>query len=60
MWVKVIEHDDGSLLVQYAALARGDDPKLDAAVTALVEKHSAEFTGFSESPGTPGLPENEA
>jgi cytochrome c biogenesis protein len=60
MWVKVIEHDDGTLLVQYAALARGDDPKLDEAVTALAEKHSAEFTGSPQQSADPEIPENEA
>lgn len=60
MWVKVIEHDDGSLLVQYAALARGDDPKLDDAVTALAEKHSAGFPGSPTPSGDQSLDENEA
>lgn len=38
MWVKAIPTDDGVVL-QYAGLARGDDPALDRAVEELREKH---------------------
>ena len=43
LWVKVIEREDGTLVVQYAGLARGDDPRLDDSVTALADKHAASF-----------------
>ncbi len=38
MWVKALLVDDGVVL-QYAALARGDDPALDRATEALREQH---------------------
>ncbi|TDW30389.1 cytochrome c biogenesis protein ResB [Cryobacterium psychrophilum] len=43
VWVKAIEHEDGTLRLEYAGLARGDDPALEAAVTALADKHAAQF-----------------
>lgn len=39
MWVKVIEGGAGSLALEYAGLARGDDPGLDAAVAQLADRH---------------------
>ena len=41
LWVKVVEGRDGSLRVEYAGLARGDDPGLDAAVEQLADRHAA-------------------
>lgn len=38
MWVKALVTDDGVVL-QYAALARGDDPALERAVEDLRDKH---------------------
>ncbi|MBO1900531.1 cytochrome c biogenesis protein ResB [Leucobacter weissii] len=38
MWVKA-ETDDGGVVLQYAALARGDDPALERAVAQLREQH---------------------
>ena len=38
MWVKAVQADDGVVL-QYAALARGDDPTLERAVEQLREQH---------------------
>jgi cytochrome c biogenesis protein len=38
MWVKAVPDEDGVLL-QYAALARGDDPVLERAVTDLKDQH---------------------
>ncbi|WGD37796.1 cytochrome c biogenesis protein ResB [Lysinibacter sp. HNR] len=38
VWVKVIPRE-GGIRIEYAALARGDDPTLDGAVAALAEKH---------------------
>lgn len=39
MWVAVTGEDDGELTVEYAALARGDDPGLERAVAELAEEH---------------------
>lgn len=38
MWVKALQDEDGVVL-QYAGLARGDDPALDRAVEELRERH---------------------
>jgi cytochrome c biogenesis protein len=38
MWVSVTENTDGSVTAECAGLARGDDPTLEAAVTALKDK----------------------
>ena len=44
IWVKAIRGDDGSLTLEYAGLARGDDPNLGAAVNALADRHIASLT----------------
>lgn len=38
MWVKAVP-DEGGVLLQYAALARGDDPVLERAVAELRDRH---------------------
>ncbi len=43
VWVKATERADGSVHVEYAGLARGDDPRLVEAVTALADRHAAGF-----------------
>ncbi|GAA3642591.1 cytochrome c biogenesis protein ResB [Microbacterium awajiense] len=48
MWVKA-QADDGGVRVEYAGLARGEDPTLDAAVDQLERRHRAAF----EASGTP-------
>ncbi|MDQ1598517.1 MAG: cytochrome c biosis protein [Microbacteriaceae bacterium] len=40
VWVKAVELGDGRIRLEYAGLARGEDPGLDAAVRAIAEKHS--------------------
>ncbi len=40
VWVKVVEMKDGKLRLEYAGLARGEDPGLDAAVSAIAERHT--------------------
>lgn len=40
MWVKVVTADDGTVTLEYAGLARGDDPGLEAAVTELADRHA--------------------
>ncbi|MCX7520678.1 cytochrome c biogenesis protein ResB [Microbacterium sp. STN6] len=52
MWVKVIDEADGGLRFEYAGLARGDDPGLDAAVATLAQRHLAAL-GFAT--GDPGV-----
>jgi cytochrome c biogenesis protein len=43
VWVKAIEQQDGSIRLEYAGLARGDDPTLDAAVADLAARHSQQL-----------------
>ena len=40
LWIKAVTAADGSVSLEYAGLARGDDPGLDAAVADLAQKHS--------------------
>ncbi|MBF4632939.1 cytochrome c biogenesis protein ResB [Agreia pratensis] len=40
VWVKLIENADGTgVTLEYAGLARGDDPRLDDAVAEIADKH---------------------
>jgi cytochrome c biogenesis protein len=41
MWVKAVPAAGGGLSLEYAGLARGDDPGLVAAVAELAERHAA-------------------
>ncbi|HEU4806973.1 MAG TPA: cytochrome c biogenesis protein ResB [Homoserinimonas sp.] len=43
LWVKAIELPDGGIRLEYAGLARGDDPTLDAAVADLAERHARQL-----------------
>ncbi|MFF2493899.1 cytochrome c biogenesis protein ResB [Agromyces sp. NPDC058064] len=40
LWVKAITKPDGSVVLEYAGLARGEDPTLEDAVTAFADKHA--------------------
>ncbi|MDQ0894570.1 cytochrome c biogenesis protein ResB [Agromyces ramosus] len=40
MWVKAVTRPDGRVVLEYAALARGEDPGLETAVTAFADKHA--------------------
>ncbi|MCW3493540.1 cytochrome c biogenesis protein ResB [Microbacterium sp. SSM24] len=46
MWVKV-SPDAGTLRIEYAALARGEDPTLDSAVEQFAQKHGDSIQGPS-------------
>lgn len=41
VWVKATEEDDGSVRLEYAGLARGEDPGLEAAVAQIADRHIA-------------------
>lgn len=43
VWVKAIEQPDGGIRVEYAGLARGDDPGLDRAVGDLAKRHTTDL-----------------
>jgi cytochrome c biogenesis protein len=47
LWVKAVTDADGSLRLEYAGLARGEDPRLADAVASLSDKHIARLTGRS-------------
>ena len=40
MWVKAARRPDGSIVLEYAGLARGEDPGLEDAVAAFADKHA--------------------
>jgi cytochrome c biogenesis protein len=40
MWVKAARRPDGTIVLEYAGLARGEDPGLDDAVRAFADKHA--------------------
>jgi cytochrome c biogenesis protein len=43
MWVSASTDKSGTTIIEYAALARGDDPNLEAAVAEFAEKHSQQL-----------------
>jgi cytochrome c biogenesis protein len=45
LWVKAIPQADGSLRLEYAGLARGEDPRLNDAVASFSDKHVAGLMG---------------
>jgi cytochrome c biogenesis protein len=53
MWVKAIPQDDGSLRLEYAGLARGDDPNLADAVAVFADKHSSQLNPSGAKELTP-------
>ena len=40
VWVKAVQEQDGSLRLEYAGLARGEDPALESAVSDLADRHT--------------------
>ncbi|MEV1131993.1 cytochrome c biogenesis protein ResB [Agromyces sp. NPDC049794] len=40
MWVKAARRSDGTMVLEYAGLARGEDPGLEEAVAAFADRHS--------------------
>ncbi|HEY6800381.1 MAG TPA: cytochrome c biogenesis protein ResB, partial [Agromyces sp.] len=40
MWVKAANRTDGTVVLEYAGLARGEDPGLEEAVAAFADKHA--------------------
>ena len=40
MWVKAVTKPDGRVVLEYAALARGEDPGLEEAVAGFADKHA--------------------
>jgi cytochrome c biogenesis protein len=44
IWVKAVGNADGSVTLEYAGLARGEDPNLVSAIETIAEQHAAELT----------------
>lgn len=45
MWVKAARRPDGTVVLEYAGLARGEDPGLEDAVAAFADKHAGRAVG---------------
>ncbi|MCU1546521.1 MAG: cytochrome biosis protein [Homoserinimonas sp.] len=43
VWIKAVERAEGGIRLEYAGLARGDDPGLEAAVASLAERHAQQL-----------------
>ncbi len=43
VWVKAVEQEGGVIRLEYAGLARGEDPALDAAVADIATRHSQQL-----------------
>jgi cytochrome c biogenesis protein len=56
VWVKAVEGDDG-IRLEYAGLARGEDPGLESAVAEIVRRHAESLPpsdpALTDPPGTP-------
>ena len=50
MWVKAARGPDGTVVLEYAGLARGEDPGLEEAVRAFADRHA----GAASSGAAPG------
>jgi cytochrome c biogenesis protein len=53
VWVKAIEQEDGSVRLEYAGLARGEDPTLEAAIAQLADRHIARMAPDAPLARTP-------
>lgn len=49
MWLKARRGEDGELIMEYAGLARGDDPRLDEAVREFADRHGEILRGAAQS-----------
>jgi cytochrome c biogenesis protein len=43
VWVKAVEQEDGGIRIEYAGLARGEDPGLDSAVAEIARRHARQL-----------------
>jgi cytochrome c biogenesis protein len=51
LWVKAMSRGDGGVDLEYAGLARGEDPRLDEAVTELADAHTGALEERSAAGG---------
>jgi cytochrome c biogenesis protein len=45
VWMKAVRRPDGGITLEYAGLARGDDPTLESAVADFANRHRADLGG---------------
>ncbi|QWT24336.1 cytochrome c biogenesis protein ResB [Subtercola sp. PAMC28395] len=50
VWVKATERSDGTLTLEYAGLARGEDPRLVSAVTEIADRHTKTLSDAPDAP----------
>jgi cytochrome c biogenesis protein len=43
VWVRAVETADGGIRLEYAGLARGEDPGLERAVREFAERHGQQL-----------------
>jgi len=60
VWVKAIPQVDGTLLVEYAGLARGEDPQLAAAVNDVQDAHAEAIASIVGEAGPGSAPDSSA
>ena len=53
MWVKAARRPDGTVVLEYAGLARGEDPGLEDAVAAFADKHAGTAEESADDPANP-------
>ncbi|WP_438856049.1 cytochrome c biogenesis protein ResB [Agromyces sp. M3QZ16-3] len=56
MWVKAVTRSDGRVVLEYAGLARGDDPGLERAVEEFADRHAGPVHTASEPGSGPENP----
>jgi cytochrome c biogenesis protein len=50
VWMKAVRRPDGGVTLEYAGLARGDDPTLESAVADFADRHRAGLHGPDSAP----------
>jgi len=53
MWVKAVRRPDGAVVLEYAGLARGEDPGLEDAVASFADKHAGTTTDAAAATPAP-------
>ena len=54
MWVKAVRRPDGAVVLEYAGLARGEDPGLEDAVASFADRHAGTATDAAAATPAPG------
>ncbi|MRX43159.1 cytochrome c biogenesis protein ResB [Agromyces kandeliae] len=56
VWVKAVTRPDGRVVLEYAGLARGDDPGLERAVEEFADRHAGPVSSRAEAASGPENP----